>query len=651
VIPRKHQNKLTRAWGNAWRRISVESPVSFDEWSRENFRLAAVSSSVPGPWIPFSWQVGIGVFMSVDEVTMFTFVKSSQVGGTKQVAAFLLYGSMHKKRSEILYQPSNAKKEEFVISEIDSLVPIMPLLRDALPKTNRRNSSGNNAHKKVLNGVHVYFRGGYSESAYRGTTADTVILDDLDGFNRSIGGDAGNPVTLAGDRTKSSLTPKVILVSTPKGSNSMIMHRHDLSDLKLKRLIPCLECGHYYALQRTTLDVDKNTLMAKPHHICPECGDKSEFKTLKLRDSLGEWRDEEAGIWLDEKAEMLRDNVGAPVPWPPKVGASINVFYSLFVSWQKSVNAFNDGETLWNEERNDSLQRTFANTGLAEVFLEHGQSNSPEEIRRHGIAPDQRLRVVPDDVVMLSMGVDIGKKRLHCTCIGVTRDLRLHVVDYRIINATDATLHTDQAWDDLAALISDGVGGKLFASIFIDSRYGTSAVKTFCLSMQKGLVIPIEGRPHSKGVRFREDSVSFEGRVRSDVIKVASVGLDEFKPMAQAGLQLRKDARFSISLPEDVDDDYIHSMTSEKRIEENGKYRWVTIHLNNHYWDSLVYALAAMSHLGAFTIRTKRETKKIVVDEETGEIIQEPRQYSVAKSISANSLKKKRRKQSKAFMH
>jgi len=646
MIQRKQQGKLSRAWANAWRRIQVEAPVNFDEWSRENFRLAPVSSSVPGPWIPFSWQKGIGIFMSVDEVSMLSFVKSSQVGGSKMVAAFLLYNGIHKKRSQILYQPSNAKKEEFVISEIDSLVPIMPVLRDALPKTNRRNSSGNNVNKKIFNGVHAYFRGGYSESSYRGTTADTVILDDLDGFNRSIAGDAGNPVTLASDRTKSSLTPKVVLVSTPKGSDSMITHRHNLSDYKFKRFLPCLECGYFYSLQRETMDIDSRTLLANPFHICPKCGDKSEFKTLKLRDSLGVWKDEHAGVWLDEKTEMLRDECGELVAWPPKIGVSINVFYSLFVPWKTSVNAFNDAEQLWNDERNDSLQRTFSNTGLAEIFVEHGQENSPEEIRERGIAKNQRLRVVPDDVVMLTMGVDIGQKRIHCTSLGVTRDLRLHVVDYRIINATDATLHTDQAWNDLADLVVDGVGGKTFASVFIDSRYGTSAVKTFCLSLPKGLAIPIEGRPHSKGVRFREDSVSFEGRVKSDVIKVANVGLDEFKPMAQAGLQLSKEAKYSISLPVDVSDDYIESMASEKRIESNGKYLWVTVHRNNHFWDSLVYSLAAMSHLGAFTIRTERKEKKVVqMDKDTGEIIKEPRQYNAVKS----PLKKQRRKQSKAY--
>ena len=195
--------------------VTAPLPLLMSEWADNDFYLSAESSSIEGRWKCYPYQIAILNWMGNDNIRTFTWRKSARTGYTKCLLICTGYNASHRKRNQLIYQPTDSDGADFVRDEVN------PVLRDVLSVRRQMKcnpevkSSYNTNEKKVFNGCILDIKGGKSGRNYRRMTKDVVMYDELDGFAQDIDGE-GSPTSLGDVRIKTSPFPKSIRGSTPK---------------------------------------------------------------------------------------------------------------------------------------------------------------------------------------------------------------------------------------------------------------------------------------------------------------------------------------------------------------------------------------------------------------------------------------------------
>ncbi len=182
---------LCRAIEREFSQLRVPEPLTASQWADKHFYLSEESSSIPGDWVTLPYQKAILNTLGWDDIPIVTWMKSARVGYTKCLVAVFAYNIEHRKRNQLLYQPTDDDAKDFVKDEIDTVLrdckPLGTLLQ-AEPDSRNRNNTGT---KKVFLGSTLDIKGGKSPKNYRRMTKDVVGYDELDGFDRDIGGETG----------------------------------------------------------------------------------------------------------------------------------------------------------------------------------------------------------------------------------------------------------------------------------------------------------------------------------------------------------------------------------------------------------------------------------------------------------------------------
>lgn len=153
---------LQKAVRSGLRPLLVPTPMRLSQWMAKHFYLSEESSYEKGKWQAYPFQTSIADCMGHDDIPFVTWRKPSRVGYTKIFLAAIAYFAEHKRRNQVVYQPTDDDRDEFVTTELEPMLRDVQVMRRAFPKFNRKSKENTLRQKRFL-GCLLHLRGARCE--------------------------------------------------------------------------------------------------------------------------------------------------------------------------------------------------------------------------------------------------------------------------------------------------------------------------------------------------------------------------------------------------------------------------------------------------------------------------------------------------------
>ena len=599
-------DSLLRNFQRGLRAFAVPEPMSLDDWAARHFYLSAESSYVEQGWRAWPFQRAILACISNDDIREVIWRKSARVGYTKSILAAIGYFAQHKHRNQAIWQPTDDDRDEFVKTELDTMLRDVRVMQEVFPAYLSRHKDNTLQQKKFL-GSMLHLRGGKAAKNYRRISVDVAIMDELDGFDTNIEKE-GDPVDLAAKRIEGATFPKLILGSTPKLKGfSVIEKRERQADLFLTYHIPCPSCGGFHPITWGGKDEAHGMKWqdddpASIRHLCPHCGvliDQAEYLAVY---GLGRYQADD-GTSCDH-AGVFRDQHGAVRPAPDKVAFHVWSAYSPNVAWSDLLREFFKAYAEAQEGKLDNMQ-TFTNTTRGEYWAHDIEKTDAGELQQR--AEPFALERVPLDALILLAGVDTQDNRLEVVVWGYGRGCEQWTVAHRVFFGNPAE---DAVWDDLAEFLFeqqfDHAGGQkigIHASAIDTRGHNTHAVYNFAAKHARRNVFAVAGRSgrekHIKDGASKVD-IDWRGRLRKSGVILWHVGTNHAKDLLYGRMQLTRPGPGYLHFSAELSDEFFKQFTAEvrtsRRTARGDESAWTALRKRNEAWDCSVYAVWLETH-------------------------------------------------------
>ncbi|MDX2440320.1 MAG: phage terminase large subunit family protein [Desulfobacterales bacterium] len=573
-------------------------PMRMSEWAEENFYLSPESSSVTGAWENIPYQVGIMNCISNDDIRTVTWRKSARTGFTKIVAIAIGYFTEHKKRSGVVWQPTDSDAQDFVKDEIDPMIRDVPVVRNIFPSFEKK-SKHNTLDKKVFLGCVLDIRGAASPRNFRRLTKEYAIYDELSAFDDDIGKE-GSGTALGDIRLTTAVFPKSVRGSTPKIKGAcQITSSLDEADLILKYKVPCPHCNN---LQVLKWGGDKASFGMKWDHgspktvgyVCEHCKESFDYSCLPKILEGGDWFSD-CGVKLGRDGFFYKDN--KIIDPPEHVGFDeLWAAYSTFLTWPqliseylKAVEESKTGVT--------SKLKTFVNTRLGQEWEEdQGEKLDPNSLyqrREHYVAE------LPEGVLYLTAGVDTQDDRFEYSVKGWGVGEECWDIDYVRLYGDLSRL---DIWNVLADKLRktytrfDGIELSIGTICHDSGGHFTDEVYEFSKKHGLNWVIPIKGASQPG-----KPIATFPRKRNKKGVYLTEVGTDNAKSIIYQRLNILEPGPGYCHWPisDKFDETHFEQLTVEKKILSYSRGKRVFVWVlpsgrRNEPLDCAVYALAAL---------------------------------------------------------
>lgn len=524
------------------------------------------------------------------------FKTSAQVGKTEILNNIAAYFIHQDPAPLLLIQPS------LEMAEAWSKDRLAPMLRDTealqdLFRDPRTRDSGNTLLHKKFPGGHITMAGANSPASLASRPVRIVLLDEEDRYPTSAGSE-GDPGSLAEKRTTTFWNRLLVVSSTPtvKGF-SKIDSRYARSDRR-SYYVPCPHCDTYQVLRWAHIRWQEGNAKTA-HYLCPHCG-------VILNDS--------------DKPQMLaRGQWRGEAPFEGIAGFHISELYSPWVMWPEMVAKFLDAKRL------PEVLKTWVNTSLGETWEEEGEGVNAELLQKR---KENWGATLPEQVVVLTAGVDVQGDRLEIEVIGWGLDEESWSIAYHVIHGNPAQA---EVWRDLDRLIktkfihASGIELNI-ACICVDSGgHHTQDVYAYVKKRQLQRVFAIKGASQAG-----KPLIGKWSRNNSLRIKLFPVGTDTAKQIIYSRLHITEPGAGYCHFPAHYEEEYFRQLTAERVITRFNKGFPVRAWekppgVRNEALDCRVYGFAALHILNpnlaalseeleckARNIKPKADEKKIV---------------------------------------
>lgn len=591
---------------SAWR---VPPDMSLDEWACENFYLSAESSYVEQAWRPWWFQKPIMACVSNDDIYEVDWRKPARVGYTKIILAAMGYFGQHKRRNQIVWQPTDEDRDEFVKTELEPMLRDVAIMQTVFPAYLAKHKDNTLQAKKFLGSI-LHCKGGKAAKNYRRLSADVAYLDEYDAFDPNIEkeGDAGG---LAAKRVEGATFPKIVFGSTPKLKGfSNIEKREREADLVMFPTIPCPSCGEFHPITFggkdeahgfKWTDNDPETV----RHLCPHCGTLiSQADYLVVAEAHTGRYESDDGTTLDLQG-IFRNPEGDIIP-PPRHIAFVGAWsaYSPNVSWPSIVRDFLAAMREHGEGKKEKLQ-TFTNTTLGEYWAEDYEKSDDNELRAR--AEPFPLERCPMGCLLLFAAVDTQPNRLECNVWGYGRGLETWSIADRVFFGNP---DEDDVWADLEEFIFEtefphaaGTALKISATDIDTRGHNTHAVYNWVSKHQRKNVFAIAGRSgrekHIKDGASKVD-IDWRGRLRKKGLVLWWVGTNHAKDLLHSRLQIQRPGPGYIHFSNELSDEWFKQYTGEARTTRRGprgeESAWTATRKRVEKWDCATYSIWLETH-------------------------------------------------------
>ena len=549
--------------------------LTVSEWA-DNYRyLSPEGSPEPGKWNTDRAPYQRGMMDAVKSHERVVIMTAAQVGKSEILLNTLGYFLHYDPCPILMVQPTLEMGQDFSKTKIAPMLRDTPVLSGLIGQKTRT-SDNNILHKHFKNSAVLSIAGANSPAGLASRSIRVLLCDEVDRYPASAGSE-GDPVSLAMARTATFWNRHIVLVSTPtmRGA-SRITDEFDLSD-KSEWHVPCPKCGKYQPLVWENMLYEGKT---EPVMKCPYCG--HEAGGYEWKSALGRWV----------------KNADSSIP-----GFHVNAFASPWLSWQEIV-------AKYMEARNSGPERvkTWTNTALGEPYenmegvidLEGLEDNRED----YPLMPDGSV-AVPDDVLLLTCGVDTQDDRLELEVVGWGLGNQSWGIEYRVIYGHPSG---PEVWSDLDAYLQNTFmkangEGLMIACTCIDSAgHNTDMVYRFCKTRLRRRIFPIVGRG-----QWGVPSVRKPTRNNRLNVPLFTLGVSTLKGTLHTRLQVKRGESGYCHFPKGgktgYDERYYAGLLSERMVLKNihGKevVRWELrdSKTRNEPLDCRVYAMGAFEIL------------------------------------------------------
>ncbi len=492
----------------------------------------------------------------------------AQLGKTEALLNIIGYHIDNDPSPILVLQPTLEMAQAFSKDRIAAgLLRSTPCLQDKV-KDPRARDSGNTTLHKVFPGGAITIVGANSPAGLASRPIRIVLCDEVDRYPTSAGSE-GDPIQLARKRSATFWNRKVIMVSTPtnKGS-SRIEEAFEASDKRFFN-VPCKHCHEPQVLKWANVRWDdKNPDSA--HYVCEHCAVM--------------WTESDR-IWAIRNGEWV-----VTQPESSVAGFAINGMYSPWTSLSDAVREF------LSVKKNPEQLRVFTNTYLGETWEDEGETVDDYELSERR----EQMPNVPDDVILMTAGVDVQDNRLEVSIIGWGRDDETYVIAHETLYGDPST---PQLWTNLDSVLNtqfETESGRQIAirATCVDSGgHFTNSVYAYCKKNAPRRIFAI------KGVGGEGKPIS--GRPSKNNIGkclLFPVGVDTAKDLLFARMRIKEAGPGYMHFADALNDEYFRQLTAEKivtRFHRGFKKRvFEKIRPRNEALDCMVYALAAYGILG-----------------------------------------------------
>ncbi len=588
--------------------FGVPVPLSLAEWAEQHFYLSAESSYVEQRWQAWPFQLAIMECISNDDIREVDVMKSARVGYTKILLASIGYHAEHKRRNQAVWQPTDDDRDEFVKSELQSMLRDVSVMQSVFPEYLSRDGKNTLLMKEFLGSI-LYLRGGKAAKNYRRLSIDVAMLDEIDAFDNDVEKE-GDPVTLAAKRIEGATFPKLIVGSTPKTKGfSLIEARALQAEHRFVYQVPCPHCDEFHAISWGGKDESHGFKWhegdpASVRHLCPHCaGLIAQGDYLKIWE-LGKYKSED-GTTLDHKG-VFRNAAGDIIPAPRHIAfVELWTAYSPAASWPDLVREFMAAYAK-AQQGDMSKIKTFWNTTLARTWEHDVERTELDEVK--GRAEPFALGVVPQNCLLLLCGVDTQDNRLEAMVWGYGRGSEMWTIHHQVIFGNPAE---EQVWSDLEAYLFEtrfqhvsGAELKIHATAIDSGGHHSHAVYEFARAHRQRRVFAIRGRAgrekHIKDGAGQVD-IDWRGRRAKRGVLLWHVGTNHAKDLLHSRLQITKPGYGYVHLSNELSDEWFAQFVGEARATrqtaQGSQSRWTAMRKRVEILDCTVYALWLEFHL------------------------------------------------------
>ena len=502
------------------------------------------------------------------EIQEVVVMAGAQLGKTEAILNIIGYHIDNNPCPILVLQPTLEMAQAFSKDRIAAgLLRSTPVLKDKV-KDPRARDSGNTTLHKVFAGGAITIVGANSPAGLASRPIRIVLCDEVDRYPTSAGTE-GDPISLARKRSATFWNRKIIMVSTPTNKGvSRIEDAYEKSDRRQYH-VPCKHCHHSQVLKWANVKwEDSQPETAK--YLCDECG------VL--------W-DEADRVWAIRNGEWI-----AQEPFKGIAGFAINGLCSPWTPLADGVRDF------LSVKKNPEQLRVWTNTYLGETWEDAGERIDDFELAERR----EEMPFVPDDVIVMTAGVDVQDNRLELTVVGWGRDDESWVLDHITLYGDPST---PQLWTDLDSRLLqqyETESGRLLGirAAAVDSGgHFTNSVYTFCKKNQGRRIFAIKG--------VGGDGKAIAGKPsKNNTVKcpLFPIGVDTVKDLMFSRLKIREQGAGYVHFVDTLNDEYFRQLTAEKavtRFHRGFKKRvFEKVRARNEALDCMVYAIAAYSILG-----------------------------------------------------
>lgn len=569
--------EVTEYQKEAMRQLQPPEDLSVSEWAGKYRLLDSKTSAMPGPWrndkTPYLKDVMDEILNYETEEVIFC--KCTQVGGTEAMQNMLGYIIQQDPSPTMVVYPTDKLADS--ISENR----IQPMINSCKTLKNLYNKNESSKLELQFEGMYLTLAGSNSPASLASKAIKYLLLDEVDKYPGASKKEA-DPISLARERTKTFHNRKIYMTSTPTLKEGHIWKALENADIEKHYFVPCPHCGEYIELIFNQIrwpegdgvmsNADRADMAV---YICQECGSviTDQHKDRMLR--YGEWRI----VRADAKNRK-------------KVAYWINTLYSPFVRFSEIAKEFMD-----SKDDPEKLQN-FANSWLAEPWENTRlKTNADTVMERQTAVPEL---VVPEWAVMLTAGVDIQETSLYWSI----RAWGEYITSQNIVHGQAISFQEIESIMNKSYEREDGE--QILVSLcLIDSGYDADSTYDFCAS-NSDWALPVKGSSNPMLSHFKLSKIN-KPDSRAFGMNLVLVDGDKYKDMIAA--RMKKDnGRGAWMVYDGCDREYAEQVTSEHKVNEKSGNRTVQrwrpkrTHIDNHYLDAEVYAMAAADILGVRTL-------------------------------------------------
>lgn len=576
--------------------------ITVSEWADQSRFLNPITSAEPGRWRTGRTPYLRGVMDAftdplVEEITV---MAASQVGKTESMYNMLGYIIDQDPGPTLMVLPRENDAKSVSYNRV------LPMIKGSTDLIKHLTDLSDDVTKLEyhLDRMILYFAGSNSPADLASRPIRYLFLDEIDKYPRFSGREA-DPIKLATERQKTFWNKKTVKVSTPTMRDGYIFREYERSD-KRKFYVPCPHCGKYQVLIFTQIKWPKEERSAQKiqndrlaWYECAYCGKRIEdYQKGKIL-LQGTWVPE--GAEIDEQGQIKGEMVKGK-----HRGFWISALYSPWLTWSDIA-----AEFLRSKDYVELLMN-FVNSWLAEVWEEKVEETSIEKIKL--LAREYEEGIVPNDVIVLTAGVDVQKDHFYYVIRGWGYQeeswlIRSQRVEY---------------WEDIVDAIFKTeykrLNGADVLSVFmtcIDSGYRTDEVYEFC-RYWSDLTKAIKGQEEISGGRFysptKIDINARTGSVIQGGLVLWNVNVSQYKDKINRLVSMRNPAKWHLF--QNPSEQYLMQFTSEHKVLLRNRNTGVAKEVwqkkraasANHFLDAEVYAMAAADIIRALNIRVSDES-------------------------------------------